>query len=89
MTRASLGDVNITVKGTSPISPPPLFQFDFQSQVLSSIQHGTRTKKVEFTDITGYTSEVSDYLGGIVMSSYLKYTYFVVHLYFCVSFQIF
>lgn len=44
------------------IPPPPLFQFDFQSQVLSSIQHGTRTKKVEFTDITGYTSEVREWL---------------------------
>ncbi len=33
-------------------------QFDFQSQSLSSIQHGVRTKRVEFTDITGYQSEV-------------------------------
>lgn len=33
-------------------------QYDFQSQVLSSIQHGVRTKKVEFTEITGYQSEV-------------------------------
>ena len=35
-----------------------LLQFDFQSQMLSSIQHGNRTKKVEFTDITGFQSEV-------------------------------
>ncbi len=33
-------------------------QFDFLSQTLCSIQHGTRTKKVEFMDITGYQSEV-------------------------------
>ena len=80
----------MTVKSISPTPPPPLppplFQFDFQSQVLSSIQHGTRTKKVEFTDITGYTSEVSDHLGGIVMSSYLKYTFFVAFIFLCESF---
>ena len=34
-------------------------QFDFQSQTLCSIQHGTKTKKVKFTDVTGYQSEVS------------------------------
>ena len=98
---ASLGDIYMTVKSISPTSCnapsprpplppslPPLFQFDFQSQVLSSIQHGTRTKKVEFTDITGYTSEVSDYLGGLVIISYSKYTYFVVFMFLWPSWTI-
>ena len=76
--RASLGDIYVHDSHVHPVMlppspfpplPVPFFQFDFQSQVLSSIQHGTRTKKVEFTDITGYTSEVSDYLGGLVISS--------------------
>ena len=36
-----------------------IFQFDCQSRTLSSIQHGTRTKKIEFSSIISYQSEAS------------------------------
>ena len=39
---------------------PSFPQFDFQSQSLSSIQHGTRTKKLEFSDIKDFQSEVRE-----------------------------
>lgn len=38
-------------------------QFDFQSETLCCIQHGTRTKKHEFCEIISSESEVGDPLG--------------------------
>jgi hypothetical protein len=36
-----------------------ILQFDMMSRTLSCIQHGTRTKKLEFNEITSYNSEDS------------------------------
>ena len=44
---------------SSSSSSSSLSQFDFSSQTLSSIQHGTRTKKVDFREISSYQSDVS------------------------------
>ena len=36
-----------------------LVQFDFETRAISCIQRGTRTNKIDFDDIAGYQSEVS------------------------------